>query len=265
MPGLGVITCQILELELAHLLLKDEDIQQVWVKDDEFSKDLIQILEQGDRKPVRRINQILEFEPDFDLDVLVRVMQVGLHSNIPRLREAVEKAVREIAPAVDAIFLGYGLCGNALKNLDDLFYDISVPVILPLDDEGPVDDCVGLIIGGKKNYYQQQCLCAGTMFMNAGFSRHWQDVMTMDIPEKLLPKKERILKKIMGSYQRSLLLPTPVMGEDELRKNAREFNDMYQLRVDSLPGTLELFEQAWQEAKSAARKTALRTESIGPG
>lgn len=256
MPRLSIVTCQILELELAHLLQKDKDIAGVWVIHDEFSKELAQILEKGGKKPVHRLNRASEFEPGSgqDMDVLVRVMQVGLHSNIPRLREAVEKAVREMAPFVDAVFLGYGLCGNALKNLDTLFYDIPLPVILPLDDEGPVDDCVGLVIGGRKNYYEQQCLCAGTFFMNSGFSRHWENILAMDIPEKLLPKKEKILKKIMGSYQRSLVLPTPVMGEDELRKNAKKFSEMYRLRVDSYPGTLNLLEQAWLKAKCAARQ-----------
>ncbi|WP_022666810.1 DUF1638 domain-containing protein [Desulfospira joergensenii] len=255
MPRLGIVTCQILELEFAHLLLTDRDVTKIWGIDDEFSRELIRILKHGNLKPVHRITRIQDFQPDpaRGLDVLVRVLQVGLHSNIPRLRRAVEDAVREMAPLVDGVFLGYGLCGNALKDLDGLFYDISVPVTLTMDDKEPVDDCVGLVIGGRKKYYEQQCLCAGTMFMNAGFSRHWQDIITMDIPEKLHHKKERILEKIMGSYQRSLLLPTPVMEEDELRENSREFNRTYRLRVESHPGTLELLERAWQTAKSGGQ------------
>jgi hypothetical protein len=54
-----------------------------------------------------------------------------------------------------------------------------------------VDDCVGLIIGGRENYYARQRECAGTWFMNAGFSRHWQTMIDSDIPEKLLPKKTK--------------------------------------------------------------------------
>ena len=110
--------------------------------------------------------------------------------------------------------------------------------MLPMDKEGPVDDCVGLIIGGRENYYEEQCRCAGTMFMNAGFSRHWKKIMSSDVPEKLVHKKDKILKRLMRNYERSLLLPTPVLGEAQLRENVHEFNDKYDLTTDTRPGPL---------------------------
>ena len=49
---------------------------------------------------------------------------------------------------VDAIVLGYGLCGNALQKPEELLVDAGVPIFIPMDQDHPVDDCVGLIIGG---------------------------------------------------------------------------------------------------------------------
>jgi hypothetical protein len=118
-----------------------------------------------------------------------------------------------------------------------------------MDEDHPVDDCVGLIIGGRENYYAQQRECAGTMFMNAGFSRHWQKFMDPVLPEKLQPKKEKILKRMMRDYKRSLLLPTKVLGETEMMANIETFNAKFGLRTESIPGTLALLEKAWQEAK----------------
>ena len=70
------------------------------------------------------------------------------------------------------------------------------------------------------------------------------------LPEKLLPKKDEILKRMLRDYKRSLLLPTKVMEETEMRVKTEAFNARFGLRTESTPGTLELLEKAWQEAKS---------------
>jgi len=252
MPKLGIVTCQILELEFAHILLNDPAVKEIWVTADEFSEELIQILENDGKKSVYRIVLPEAFDPDTiqGFSVLVHVIKTGLHNNIANLRNEIKKTVMKLAPFVDAVFLGYGLCGNALKNPKDLFKDIPVPVSLPMEGETLVDDCVGLIIGGRKNYYAEQCRCAGTMFMNAGFSRHMDSFLALDIPEKLSHKKEKIIHLYLKSYERSLFLTTPVMGEDELRKNTMAFNKKYNLRTETRKGTLALLENAWKTAKN---------------
>ena len=255
MPKLGVVTCQILELEFAHLLATDPEVSQIRVVEDAFSEELIRILEKDRSIPVHRATRGggLETADADGLAVLIRVMKVGLHANIPVLTDEVTRAVKELAPFVDCILLGYGLCGNALKNMDDLFKDIPVPVLIPMEDKNPVDDCVGLIIGGRENYYAEQCRCAGTMFINAGFSRHWKEILSFDLPQHLIHKKDKLVKRMMANYQRSLLLPTAVLGEDQLTENTLEFNQTHGLRVETRPGSLALLKRALQTAKRAAR------------
>lgn len=256
MTHLGVVTCQILELEFAYILSNDPEVSEIWILNDAFSEELIDILESEGAKPIHRISHVEEFKTGDKngLAVLVRVLELGLHSNIPVLTKGVQKAVQNTAPHVDAILLGYGLCGNALKDATQLFKDISIPVMLPMQNNEPVDDCVGLIIGGRENYYDEQRKCAGTMFMNAGFSRHWNKILSMDIPEKLLHKKDKILKRLMGNYERSLLLSTPVLGEKELTENTHAFNEQFGLKVETRKGTLFLLENAWQDVKNVAQK-----------
>ena len=248
---IGVITCQILELEFAHVLSADEEIADVFVIDNEFSVDLLSGLEAHCKKPVHRLAAIRTFGRTLGAGhhVLVRVMEVGLHSDIKNLQRHVVSAVRETAQHVDVVLLGYGLCGNALNHAEDIFSEVDVPVILPMDEDHPVDDCIGLVIGGRDNYYARQCECAGTMFMNAGFSRHWRKILDLDVPEKLLPKKDKILKRMMRGYERSLLLSTKVMGETEMMANTEAFSAKFDLRTEATPGTLALLEEAWQEAK----------------
>ena len=254
MPQLGIVTCQILELEFAHILSNDPDISEIEIMDDSFSKELFRILDGGGLKQVRRASNVgnLETDKTTDISVLVRVMEVGLHSNISKLRREVAAAVKDVSPHVGAILLGYGLCGNALDSTSVLFNDIRVPVILPRQNGKPVDDCVSLIIGGTENYYEEQCQCAGTMFMNAGFSRHWGEMLSMVVPPHLIHKKDKILDRIWGNYERSLLLTTPVLGEKELRKNTKDFNERFGLRTEVRSGTLSILENAWKEVKKAA-------------
>jgi hypothetical protein len=251
MAKIGIITCQILELEFAHVLSADAQVADVFVIDSAFSAGLLSGLEAHGKKPVHRLAALQEFgaTPVAGHHVLVRVMEVGLHSVIKNLQRQVVSAVKETARHVDIVLLGYGLCGNALNHAEDLFSEVGVPVILPMDEDHPVDDCVGLIIGGRENYYARQRECAGTMFMNAGFSRHWQKLLDSDIPEKLLPKKDKIQRRMFQNYERSLLLPTKVLAESEMRANIEAFNAKFGLRTESTPGSLALLEKAWQEAK----------------
>ena len=67
----------------------------------------------------------------------------------------------EFGPHVDALVLGYGLCGNALEKPEKLLSEAGVPVFIPMDEDHPVDDCIGLLIGGRECYYKEQCKVAG--------------------------------------------------------------------------------------------------------
>ena len=252
MANLGIVTCQILELEFANVLNHDSEVADVFVIDNEFSADLLSELKACGKNPVHRLASPEEFEatPSTGHNVLLRVMEVGLHSVINKLQSHVVAAAKELARHVDSVLLGYGLCGNALNHAEDLFSEAGVPVVLPMDEDHPVDDCVGLIIGGRENYYARQRECAGTMFMNAGFSRHWPKMIGSDIPKKLLPKKDKIMKRMMRDYKRSLLLPTKVLGETEMMANIEAFNAKFGLRTESTPGTLALLEKAWEETKN---------------
>ena len=254
MAVLGIITCEILEREFAYLLNHDPEIAAVHILQNRFSQELTGTVTRHTKMSPQLIHSLADFTPTSvtGLEVIVRVMKVGLHSIIKDLQHEVVLAVTEMAPYVDAILLGYGLCGNALNDHHELLSDSPVPVFLPMDGDHPVDDCVGLIIGGRENYYEEQCKVAGTMFINSGFMRHWKTVLH----EGRTAKKYGvdILKRLMANYERSLLLPTPVASEQELAQAVEEFNEIYGLRTEVRPGTLDLLQQAWISAKRTVRE-----------
>jgi hypothetical protein len=250
MAVLGIITCEILELEFAYLLANDPEIHSVTLWENQYSDELGKTLQHRSGNSPRSVSRMAEYEPETGekgLDVVVRVLEVGLHSVIKTLREGVVKAALEMEPYVDGIFLGYGLCGNALKNHDELLPKDGVPIFMPMDEDHPVDDCVGLIIGGRENYYEEQCKTAGTMFMNSGFARHWKDIFHKAVG---LGKFDiELSKRIMASYERTLLMPTPVLSEGELAEGVEEFNVLYGCRSEVREGTLAMLQESWGSAK----------------
>ncbi len=176
MGVLGVLTCEILELEFAELLAVDRDVSRITVLEDERSAHLIEALESINKDNVNRITDLNAFTPaeEISLEVLVGVLELALHNRKHTLQQGLIEAALAFGPLVDALMLGYGLCGNAFEKPEELLSDAGVPVFIPMDGDHPVDDCIGLLIGGRERYYGEQCQVAGTFFMIPGWTYHWK-------------------------------------------------------------------------------------------
>ena len=247
MPVIGFITCEVLELEVAHLLSADPDVAAVTVVEDATSTRFIEVLESMGRLEPHRIPILRGFTASYGggTEVLVRVLELALHNRKWLLQEGLGKAVKEMARYVDGIVLGYGLCGNALQNPEQLFADAGVPIFIPMDEDHPVDDCVGLIIGGRECYYGEQCKESGTFFMIPGWTQHWKRLFEKEYG-KMDPK---MAKRVFRDYKRSLLIPNPALSEEKMRENIEEFNLQFGFRTEVRTGTLDLLHKAWSNAK----------------
>jgi hypothetical protein len=255
MPVLGILTCEILELEFAHLLRSDPEIRKITVVEDEYSAELIRLLA-NDGLPIQKIDHTKSFtrKESEGLEVLIRVLELGLHNRKRLLQEGLAAAGREMGPRVDALLLGYGLCGNALADPAALLAEAGVPVIIPMDEDHPVDDCVGLIIGGREAYYEEQCRVAGTFFMIPGWTRHWRHIFRKEHGGW---SEELARRLFTGSgYERSLLVPNGLLPQEEMRENIAEFNRLFGFRAEVRPGTLALLGQSWAAAKQQVERCA---------
>jgi hypothetical protein len=246
MGVIGIITCEILELEFVYILATDPEVFRVTVLEDARSARLIEALESRGLRNLRRIPHITSFdpEPSGHLEVVVRVLELALHRTKKILRRALIDAARELAPHAAALFLGYGLCGNALENPKELL-DVKVPVFIPLDDGHPVDDCIGLLLGGRDCYYAEQLKVPGTFFMTPGWTCHWRRIWGSS-----RGAADKTLKRMFARYERSLLVKTPIMSEDDMQRNVEEFNQLLGLRVETRQGTIDMLSEAWQSAKA---------------
>lgn len=248
MTTLGILTCEILELEFAYLLGEDEAITSVAVLEDHRSGRLISALETQPIGTIRRLPDIKSFKSDNrqPMDIIIQVLELGLHNRKKNLQEGIIEAANEMGPYVDGLMLGYGLCGNALQKPEALLADAGVPVFIPMDTDHPVDDCVGLLIGGRDTYYGEQCKEPGTFFMLPGWTQHWDRMFEADFGSISIDMAKRLFK----DYKRSLLITSPVMPTEEMRQKAKPFNDMFDTRTEYRPGTLSILRKTWETAKS---------------
>jgi hypothetical protein len=246
MGVLGILTCEILELEFAYLLTSDKSIARITVLKNSRSIRMLEALESAKTPHLHRIGDLESFTPDPEgrLEVLVHVLKLGLHNRKNLLQQGLVDAARAMGLRVDAILLGYGLCGNALEKPAELLADAGVPIFIPMDEDHPVDDCVGLVIGGRRNYYEEQCNVAGTFFMIPGWTCHWRRMFDREFGNL----SEDMARRLFKNYERSLLIPTPIMSEETMRQNSNEFNARFGLREEIRPGTLDILMDTWNTA-----------------
>jgi hypothetical protein len=253
MAILGVLTCEILELEFARLLATDKDVRRVTVLEDERSANFIAALESVKKDNLKRITSLAAFTPAVEnhLEVLVAVLELALHNRKHTLQKGLMEAAAAIGAHVDALMLGYGLCGNALEKPEELLCDAGVPIFIPMDEDHPVDDCIGLLIGGRQRYYEKQCEVAGTFFMIPGWTYHWKRMFEQEFGNLSTDMAKRLFK----NYERSLLISTPIMPLEEMQQNSKAFNELFGLRAEVCKGTLSILQKTWDRAKEYLNST----------
>ena len=113
------------------------------------------------------------------------------------------------------------------------------------DEDHLVDDCVGLIIGGREAYYEEQCREAGTFFMIPGWTRHWQGLFESEYG----PLDIEMQKMLFAHYERSLLVTNGVLSEEAMRQNIEEFSRRFGFYTEVREGTLNILQSTWDAAK----------------
>lgn len=248
MAVIGIISCEILELELAAVLAEDPAIGRINVLENRHSARLIAMLGALPHIDLQCLPHIHAYrpEPGERIELLIRVLALGLHRKRQLLRDALRRAADEFAPHVAALMLGYGLCGNALDDPHAVL-DVDLPIFQPLDQGRPVDDCVALCLGGRATYAAELHACPGTFFLTPGWSNHWPRMF--DTRSGELAQAGR--KRLLAGYQRGLLVLTPAFAEAAMRQRGRTFCQATGLRLEERRGSMALLAAAWSRARNS--------------
>lgn len=90
------------------------------------------------------------------------IMEIALHLQPERLRNALNEKVADIEEDGGTILLGYGLCGRGLEGVVSLKGRLVLP---------RVDDCVGMLLGSRQRHKQVMKDYPGSYFLETD----WMD------------------------------------------------------------------------------------------
>lgn len=86
-------------------------------------------------------------------------LEYGLHRVPSKMTRTVQESLDRIeAPSL--VVLGYGLCGNGLKEIRAGQHTLLVP---------RVDDCISLLLGSRSEYFRQFEAVPGTYYLSKGW------------------------------------------------------------------------------------------------
>ncbi|MCA1899765.1 MAG: DUF1638 domain-containing protein [Chloroflexi bacterium] len=89
----------------------------------------------------------------------VAFLDYGLHANPKNLRKTLQAAIDEIkTPSL--IALGYGLCGNGLKDIQSGIHTLLLP---------KTEDCIAIFLGSDETYRKEFNAHPGTYYLTGGW------------------------------------------------------------------------------------------------
>lgn len=163
-----------------------------------------------------------------------RVLDFGLHTSPPRLRQALQEAINEASKTVEIIILGYGLCSQGVIGLRASDCTLVLPRI---------DDCIAIFLGSGSAYRNQVRSEPGTYYLTKG----WIEVGDSPFTEYEHLKDHygeerarRIIGIMLRNYTRLALINTGLYKLERYRDYARSAARQFGLRYEEIEGSTEL-------------------------
>lgn len=181
-------------------------------------------------------------------------LSAALHVEPRTLGERIQEQVDEGRPGIDAIVLGYGLCGGATAGLTAR----SVPIVLPR-----AHDCVTIFLGNRDRYRREHEAAPGTYWyvqdqMDRGNDlKGWllgdaarsDDVAATraDYVERFGEDNAAYLMEVLGEwrtrYERGAFLDTGLAPADASTERARDESERRGWRFERVLADLVLVRQ----------------------
>lgn len=238
---MAIVGCPILEDEIIYLLSNDHELNDIFVVEDDHSRNLLRKLSQA-RPDIHRVKeaQVNDLPSSEGRSVLVWMKSMGLHEEPKELGAEVVRTVKLLDGSCSVILLFYGLCGNAFQNMNILFEDVRTPVVILTDAQGQiVDDCIAVPLGGTDGYLRLLKRYAGVFYMTPAWAENWPDLIKkMEITRGTDMTNLDMLKMLfeMAGYNRVLRINTGLGETDNFHAHVREFSQEFNFKeVDLEP------------------------------
>ena len=190
-------------------------------------------------------------------EIVFTDLSASLHVEPVPLRDRIQEEIDRIEaedPEVDAIILGYGLCGGATAGLEAR----RAPLVLPR-----AHDCVTIFLGSRERYQREQTETPGTYWFtednvkrgNAfmgrllGSSERSDGVQATyeEYVEKYGKENADYLMEALGEWQqhysRGAFLETGLASDDEAQQRARNETEQRGWRFETVLSDLTLIQR----------------------
>ena len=259
---LGIVGCPILEDEIVYSVLRDTEIVNVVVIENDDSRNLLRKLRKaGTKANVLSIKESdLNSLPEDGFNLLILMKSMALHEEPQILRREVAKAVEIIGLKCRSIMLFYGLCGNAFKHLPEIEAETKHALTLLTDEKGrPVDDCIAAVLGGTDGYYRLLKRYPGVFYLTPAWAENWRElIFKMELTRGVDKGDLSILKWMFDTagYKKALTLDTGLGDHEVFEEKVEDFVREFHFERVSLEKefiTLEAVERSYDRAKSKSR------------
>lgn len=276
---LSIIACDMLEDELAYVLSKDNELEQlILVEKMEcfglqrklkslgclptlIPLDRVQEILNGEKnrsfpaflKPVfglrfiENIRSKLENKHKTKVTVVANMLKMGLHIDVKMLKSEVYRNIREMSRFSDRILVFYGTCGHSLVNIEKDFEDLECQLYFLKDNNGEiVEDCISVALGGNDAYTRAVVNSEGTGTFY--LTPMWASGR-MEIPKENISELSELGKMYIKRYGRVAKINTGLSYEPDFDENVRDFARFFNLKIVEVQGSIKIAEQSYQNAK----------------
>lgn len=142
-------------------------------------------------------------------------LPMGLHDFPEKLRTELQAAI-DRSPGYDMVILGFGLCGNAMRDIVASHCRLVIP---------RVHECIPLFFGCKKTYDEIRQGNPGTYFLTGGWTEDERSTLKeyARVSEKFGPEEAReIFDMLYKSYNTLMFVSTCHPRLDSAREYAKK-------------------------------------------
>lgn len=192
---LGIIACPMLEDNLVYELKKDAEKKNITIVDNKNNGSVRKKLEKESIPyDIISLEDVLagRYDPDgTEFNILMLMLDLGLHSRPEILKSTVEGLTRELQPFVDTFGFYLGTCGNYEWNIPKWCAEKGLkPAITFCDKTGNLcHDCVGVNIAGGPRYNELQKKYTGHLYMFPAMASNYDDFMNANQTNTTMPEE----------------------------------------------------------------------------
>jgi Protein of unknown function (DUF1638) len=280
-PVLSIIACGMLEDELVHVLSKDSELKQLIVVENRNISGFLRKLKSKnctpktiflDRVPMfvkdgsgpylevpikflslfpffKRMLEKRKTREKRKVDVVVNILNIGLHADLGILKVEVYKNITDMAPFSNNILIFYGSCGHTFEKLEEDFVGLGCQLSFLKDKDGKmIEDCISLALGGNESYarYMLEFRGMGTIYLTPMWASSWKRLGN-EVEGR--NSDNRYLKSPL--YCLTAKIDTGLTNNLEFDENVKEFARKYDMEITNLKGSAEIAEQSYLAARSA--------------